>query len=50
MYTLPLQDMTADQMLAARDSVMKINIPGGKEGQWAGERVEERWVDGLGGS
>lgn len=34
MYTLPLQDMTADQMLAARDSVMKINIPGGKEGQW----------------
>jgi len=21
-------------MLAARDSVMKINIPGGKEGQW----------------
>lgn len=33
-YSLPLQEMTADLMLAARDSVMRINIPGGREDQW----------------
>lgn len=34
LYTLPMQEMTLQQMVAARDSVMQINIPGGREGQW----------------
>ena len=34
MYSLPLRDMSLDEFVAARDSVMQINIPGGKEGQW----------------
>lgn len=33
-YTLPLKDMTLEMMVAARDSVMQINIPGESEGQW----------------
>ena len=33
-YTLPLREMTAEKLVEARDSVMKINIPGGREGQW----------------
>lgn len=33
-YTLPLSDLTPDQFVAARDSVMKANIPGGTDGQW----------------
>lgn len=34
MYTIPMSDMTLDDFVAARDSVMKINIPGGKDNQW----------------
>ena len=34
MYSLPLRNLSLDEFVAARDSVMKINIPGGKEGQW----------------
>ncbi len=33
-YSLPLKDMTAEDFIAARDSVMKINIPGDREDQW----------------
>jgi hypothetical protein len=34
LYTTPMQDMTADRLVEVRDSVMHINIPGGREGQW----------------
>lgn len=34
MYSLPLRNMTLDDFVAARDSVMKINIPGDKDNQW----------------
>lgn len=34
LYTLPLREMTVEEVVDARDSVMKINIPGGREGQW----------------
>ena len=34
MYSLPLYDMNLGEYVAARDSLMRINIPGGKEGQW----------------
>lgn len=34
MYSLPLRNLSLDGFVSARDSVMKINIPGGKEGQW----------------
>lgn len=34
MYSLPLRNMTLDDFVAARDSVMKINIPGNKDNQW----------------
>jgi hypothetical protein len=33
-YTLPLRQLTLDDFVAVRDSVMKINIPGGHEHQW----------------
>jgi len=33
-YTLPPGDLTQERFVAARDSVMKANIPGGHEGQW----------------
>lgn len=33
-YTLPLRDMSVPELIAARDSVMKVNIPGGREDQW----------------
>jgi len=34
MYTLPLKDLSLDEFVASRDSVMKINIPGEREDQW----------------
>ncbi|MBQ9641073.1 MAG: DUF4837 family protein [Bacteroidaceae bacterium] len=34
LYTLPLRNLTLEDFVAARDSVMQINIPGGHEGQW----------------
>lgn len=34
LYTLPMRDLTMEDFVAARDSVMKINIPGGREDQW----------------
>lgn len=34
LYTLPFQPMTLERMVDVRDSVMQVNIPGGKEGQW----------------
>ena len=34
LYTLPMQDMTVEAVVVARDSVMKVNIPGGREDQW----------------
>ena len=34
MYSLPVRNMTLDDFVAARDSVMMINIPGDREGQW----------------
>ena len=33
-YTLPLRPLTQDDFVALRDSVMKINIPGGHDYQW----------------
>ena len=33
-YTLPMKGLTLEDFVAARDSVMKINIPGGREDQW----------------
>ena len=33
-YTLPLCNLTQELFVAARDSVMKANIPGAHEGQW----------------
>lgn len=33
-YTLPMRTMTLEAMVAARDSVMQVNIPGEREGQW----------------
>ena len=34
MYSLPMREVTESNFVAMRDSVMQINIPGGKEGQW----------------
>ena len=34
MYRLPLRDLSLDEFVALRDSVMRVNIPGGREGQW----------------
>ena len=34
LYTLPMQDLSLEAFVAARDSVMKINIPGGRDDQW----------------
>lgn len=34
LYTLPMQDLSLEDFVAARDSVMKINIPGWREDQW----------------
>ena len=33
-YSLPMQELTTERLVAIRDSVMKVNIPGGHEGQW----------------
>ena len=33
-YTLPMRDLSLEEFVVARDSVMKINIPGGREDQW----------------
>lgn len=33
-YALPMKNMTLNDFVAARDSVMKINIPGDKDNQW----------------
>lgn len=33
-YTLPLREMSVPELIAARDSVMKVNIPGSREDQW----------------
>lgn len=33
-YTIPLRSLTVDGFVAVRDSVMRLNIPGGAEGQW----------------
>lgn len=34
LYTLSMRDLSLEDFVAARDSVMKINIPGGREDQW----------------
>lgn len=34
LYTIPLQDLTLERLVDVRDSVMKVNIPGGREDQW----------------
>lgn len=34
MYRLPLRDISLDDFVILRDSVMKKNIPGGREDQW----------------
>lgn len=34
LYVLPMRSWSLDQFVAARDSVMKVNIPGGREDQW----------------
>lgn len=34
LYTLPEQSLTADAFTALRDSLMQVNIPGGRDGQW----------------
>lgn len=33
-YALPLRDMSVPELIAARDSVMKVNIPGSRDDQW----------------
>lgn len=33
-YSLPLEDLTAERFVEMRDSLMKINIPGRKDNQW----------------
>ena len=43
-YTLPLQDMTVERLVEVRDSVMRENIPGGREGQWM--ETDSRTVSG----
>lgn len=48
LYTLPMQDLSLEAFVAARDSVMKINIPGGREDQWMetdGRTVTSRIVE-----
>ena len=48
LYTLPMQDLSLDAFVVARDSVMKINIPGGREDQWMetdGRTVTSRIVE-----
>ena len=48
LYTLPMQDLSLEGFVAARDSVMKINIPGGREDQWMetdGRTVTSRIVE-----
>ena len=44
LYTLPLQDLTLERMMDVRDSVMKVNIPGGREDQWM--ETDRRTVSG----
>ena len=47
-YTLPMRDLSVEDFVAARDSVMRINIPGGREGQWMetdGRTVTSRIVE-----
>lgn len=34
LYVLPWQEMTTERFVEVRDSVMKVNIPGGREDQW----------------
>jgi len=34
LYTLPLQSLTEQRWVEVRDSVMKVNIPGGRKDQW----------------
>lgn len=34
LYMLPMRGLTVENLVEARDSVMKINIPGGNEEQW----------------
>ncbi len=34
MYRLPLRNLSLDDFVAARDSVMRVNIPGGRDDQW----------------
>lgn len=34
LYTLPLQPLTIESFVAARDSLMRVNIPGGRDDQW----------------
>ncbi|MCQ2256386.1 MAG: DUF4837 family protein [Bacteroidaceae bacterium] len=34
MYALPMSDLSLEEFVALRDSVMKINIPGEREDQW----------------
>ena len=56
LYTLPVkaEGMILEEYVAARDSVMKINIPGGREDQWmetdirtvSGSMAEQASVDG----
>ena len=34
LYTLPLRNLSLSEFVSLRDSVMRLNIPGGHEGQW----------------
>lgn len=47
LYTLPMQDLALERFVEMRDSVMKINIPGGRDDQWMetdGRTVTGGWV------
>lgn len=44
LYTVPMQELTIERFVELRDSVMKINIPGGREGQWM--ETDSRTVSG----
>ena len=34
LYQLPMQDLTVERLAVLRDSVMRVNIPGGRDDQW----------------
>lgn len=44
LYTVAMQEITLERFVELRDSVMKVNIPGGRDGQWM--ETDSRTVSG----